>query len=115
MSHTIAHATQEGLAERDGLSARRISDIERGLKLRPLPETVVQLADALGLPSAQWAHLELMGCHKPVGQRGLLRCPRLMLSPAKLFSEKLGRSGGIDCRTLSLKTQTSGRGIRDWL
>src|SRR4051812_20517894 len=41
--------TQEELAERSGISARSVSDFERGLTQRPQRETVRLLADALGL------------------------------------------------------------------
>ncbi len=45
-----AGLTQEELAERSGLSVRGISDLERGVKQRPHPETVRLLATALDLP-----------------------------------------------------------------
>ena len=48
-SRQQAGMTQLDLAERSGLSVRGISDIERGLKQRPHPETVRMLADALNL------------------------------------------------------------------
>ncbi len=44
--------TQEELAERAQLSARAISDLERGLKQSPRPTTVRLLARALGLSEA---------------------------------------------------------------
>jgi tetratricopeptide (TPR) repeat protein/transcriptional regulator with XRE-family HTH domain len=44
-----AGLTQEELAERAGLSARGISDLERGIKAVPRKDTVQLLADALGL------------------------------------------------------------------
>ena len=44
-----AGLTQEELAERAGLSARAVSDIERGVKARPHRETVRLLAAARGL------------------------------------------------------------------
>ncbi len=44
-----AELTQETLAERAALSVRGISDLERGVILRPQRETVRLLADALGL------------------------------------------------------------------
>src|SRR5437764_7141267 len=44
-----ATLTQEELAARAGLSARAISDLERGAKSRPHPSTVRLLAEALGL------------------------------------------------------------------
>ncbi len=46
-----AGLTQELLAERSGLSARAISDLERGLHRAPFRETVHLLSDALGLES----------------------------------------------------------------
>ena len=43
----IADLTQDALAERATISARAISDLERGIKKRPQQETVRLLADAL--------------------------------------------------------------------
>jgi len=48
-----AGLTQEQLAERAGLSARGLSDIERGLKPRPHRDTLTLLADALALGPAE--------------------------------------------------------------
>ena len=44
-----AGLTQEGLAERAGVSTRGVQDLERGLRLAPRAETVRLLADALDL------------------------------------------------------------------
>src|ERR1700674_464884 len=44
-----AGLTQEDLAERASLSARAISDLERGVKQTPRRQTVELLADALRL------------------------------------------------------------------
>ena len=44
-----AGLTQEELAERAGLSARGIADLERGVRTAPYPRTVRQLAEVLGL------------------------------------------------------------------
>ena len=52
-----AGLTQDALAERAGLSVRGISDLERGLKRSPYPDTVARLADALGLSEAERAAL----------------------------------------------------------
>ena len=41
--------SQQQLAERSGLSVRAVSDLERGQRSRPRPETVRMLADALQL------------------------------------------------------------------
>jgi predicted ATPase/DNA-binding XRE family transcriptional regulator len=48
-----ANLTQEALAERAGLSARGISDLERGARTHPYLETVHQLANALGLAGSE--------------------------------------------------------------
>ncbi|MGH2487751.1 MAG: ATP-binding protein, partial [Ktedonobacterales bacterium] len=48
-----ANLTQEELAERSGVSARTISDMERGLMRRARHETVVLLADALELAPSE--------------------------------------------------------------
>jgi transcriptional regulator with XRE-family HTH domain len=45
--------TQEGLAERAGLSRRGIADLERGARLTPHAHTVERLADALDLSDAE--------------------------------------------------------------
>src|SRR5204862_4888292 len=44
-----ARLTQEELAERAGLSARAITDLERGVRRFPYPDTVDRLAQALEL------------------------------------------------------------------
>jgi class 3 adenylate cyclase len=48
-----AGLTQEELAERAGISARSVSDLERGLNQVPHKDTVGRLAAALGVPEAQ--------------------------------------------------------------
>ncbi len=52
-----AGLTQEELAERANLSARAISDLERGLKTKPRRDTVELLAEALELSEADRAAL----------------------------------------------------------
>ncbi len=47
---TTAELTQEELAERAGVSARLISDLERGIVQRPRRDTIRMLADGLRLP-----------------------------------------------------------------
>ena len=48
-----AALSQEELAERAGLSARAISDLERGLRQGPRPESLRLLADALSVSRAE--------------------------------------------------------------
>mgnify|MGYP000188552476 CR=1 FL=1 len=56
--HRVAAAlSQEALANRAGISTRAVSDLERGVKLRPYLATVRLLADALGLDAEQRAAL----------------------------------------------------------
>jgi transcriptional regulator with XRE-family HTH domain len=50
--------TQEELAERASLSARAISDLERGIAHRPQAYTIGRLVDALGLSAADAAQFE---------------------------------------------------------
>lgn len=52
-----ASLTQEELAQKAGLAARGISDLERGARNRPYPHTVRSLADALELPEDERAAL----------------------------------------------------------
>jgi transcriptional regulator with XRE-family HTH domain len=49
----LAGLTQEGLAERAGLSLRGVSDLECGLRRVPYPDTVERLIAALGLGPAE--------------------------------------------------------------
>src|SRR3954466_937445 len=58
-----AGLTQEGLAERAGVSARGVQDLERGVRAAPRPETVRLLAEALGLDAA--AHAGLIAAAHP--------------------------------------------------
>ena len=59
----MAGLSQEALAERASLSARAISDLERGLRTAPRPETVRMLTDALALTGEQ--HAQLLQAARP--------------------------------------------------
>ncbi len=52
-----AGLTQDELASRAGLTARGISDLERGVRKRPYPHTVRSLVEALGLAEEERASL----------------------------------------------------------
>jgi predicted ATPase/transcriptional regulator with XRE-family HTH domain len=54
---TAGGLTQEELAERAGLSARGVQDLERGLRRGPHLDTTRRLVEALGLGQAQRAEL----------------------------------------------------------
>src|SRR6266581_6564005 len=53
--------TQEALAERAGLSLRGVSDLERGLRRVPYPNTVERLSEALRLGAIDRAALQAAG------------------------------------------------------
>jgi predicted ATPase/transcriptional regulator with XRE-family HTH domain len=57
--------TQEELAERASMSARGISDLERGARTRPQRETVLLLANALGLHGDKRADFLAAARHRP--------------------------------------------------
>lgn len=57
--------TQEGLAERAGISARTVSDIERGLRTSVYRHTAGRLAGALGLEDEARAEFEAIAHGRP--------------------------------------------------
>src|SRR5690348_17316927 len=80
-----AGLTQEELAERAGLSARGVSDLERGLRRAPHRATVVRLADGLGLAATERAVLadsarRNAGVQAPVADRARTVPPGLLTS-----------------------------------
>jgi transcriptional regulator with XRE-family HTH domain len=56
--------TQEALAERAGMSARTIADLERGVNRTPRRDTVPLLADALGLAAAERFMVHCRGSYR---------------------------------------------------
>jgi predicted ATPase/transcriptional regulator with XRE-family HTH domain len=64
-----AGLSQEGLAERARLSARGVSDLERGVNRAPQRETVLRLAEALALQGATRAAFEAAARHRSAGPR----------------------------------------------
>ncbi|TDV40144.1 helix-turn-helix domain-containing protein [Actinophytocola oryzae] len=64
-----ASLTQEGLAERSGLSPRSIQNLESGRVSRPRRDSVRLLADALGLVGrtrAEFEHAARLGTPTPI-------------------------------------------------
>jgi len=64
-----ANLTQEGLAERSGLSPRSIQNLESGRVSRPRRDSVRLLADALGLAGqarAEFEHAARLGTPTPI-------------------------------------------------
>src|SRR5579885_2138757 len=78
-----ANLTQEALAERAGISARSISDLERGLSRAPHPDTIAFLAQALGLSGPERATFLAAAHPQPAAAAGSLEPPPLpaVLSP----------------------------------
>jgi transcriptional regulator with XRE-family HTH domain len=72
----VAGLTQEELAEKADLSAKGISDLERGERRRPYPHTVRSLANALELPEEERAPLLTA-----VPERGRGGRPALAVAP----------------------------------
>ena len=74
-----AGLTQEELADKAGLRAKGISDLERGVRKHPYPHTVRSLADALKLSEEERAALLAA-----VPKRGVRLAPpwRRILTPA---------------------------------
>ncbi|HEV2686752.1 MAG TPA: helix-turn-helix domain-containing protein, partial [Actinomycetota bacterium] len=85
-----ASLTQEELAERAEVSARTISDTERGLRTSIYKDTALRIADALGLQAETRAAFE----RAARGRRGIPQptAPPLPLPPTKL----IGREADID-------------------
>ena len=57
---TTAGLTQEGLAERAGISARTVSDLERGLRTVVHYDTAKRIASALGLDDERRRQFEAL-------------------------------------------------------
>jgi predicted ATPase/transcriptional regulator with XRE-family HTH domain len=112
-----AGLTQEDLAARAGLSAKGISDLERGARRRPHPHTVRALAEALGLSEAERA--SLLAAVPKRGETGddVLAAslgPLLPMPPTPLFGRErdLEEVTGFLCRNeVRLLTLTGTGGV----
>ncbi len=77
-----ARLTQEELAERAGISARAVSDLERGLSHAPRPATLALLAEALQLSEPERVAFRMVACgHGETPEAGPTRLSGL---PAEL-------------------------------
>jgi predicted ATPase/DNA-binding XRE family transcriptional regulator len=77
-----AGLTQEELAERSDVSARTISDLERGVRARAYRDTAGRMADALGLEAAARASFEAAARGRGVAEPSR---PRLPAPPSRLI------------------------------
>src|SRR5947199_8337255 len=71
--------SQEELAERAGLSRRGVSDLERGERRLPHPDTVRRLAEALGLDRVERS--ALIASARPAAAMAGLDEPSLLPLP----------------------------------
>jgi predicted ATPase len=78
----LAGLTQEGLAERAGLSLRGLSDLERGQRRAPYPDTVERLIAALGLGPAEQQALNAARRTAPAVSR--MKAPLISVSRAAI-------------------------------
>jgi predicted ATPase/DNA-binding XRE family transcriptional regulator len=86
-----AALTQEELAERAGLTAKGISDLERGARRRPYPHTVRSLADALELAEDERAALFAAVPKRggtAAGEAVEVLAPTLPVPPTPLFGRE---------------------------
>jgi transcriptional regulator with XRE-family HTH domain len=86
-----AGLTQEALAERAGLSAKAVSDLERDPGRSPRLATVTLLADALGAGPEQRAEL-LAAARRPTRRARTARPGRLRASGGRAAGPYRGRS-----------------------
>ena len=91
-----AGLTQEELAERAGISARTVSDIERGLRVTVYPDTARRLSNALEIQPDRRAELEalLRGRPRPHDDR----VPTIPVVPTPL----IGRASELGAITQAL-------------
>jgi class 3 adenylate cyclase/tetratricopeptide (TPR) repeat protein len=88
-----ARLTQEELAERAGLSARAITDLERGVRRSPYPDTVNRLAQALQLGATE--REALLRARRPQNELGVGRDAAPNTDVSRARAQHLGhvRSG----------------------
>lgn len=77
-----ADLTIERLAERSGVSARTISDIERGMSRGPQRRTVIALADALDLADRERA--DFLSAARPGRRAAAIELPPVSVRPFRL-------------------------------
>src|SRR5581483_11110666 len=98
-----AGLSQEALAERAGVSARGISDLERGLNHAPQRETVLRLAGALTLTGAARAVFEEAAQRRHADSRsGAAAPPGLPPALPVPLTALLGRDGELRALTALL-------------
>src|SRR5437016_326716 len=77
--------TQEELAERAGISARTVSDLERGLRSAVHPDTARRLASALRLGDQEAAQFEALARGRVTAREPAARPSALPVPPTRLL------------------------------
>jgi len=89
-----AGLAQEELAERAGVSARAVSDVERGVIQTPRKDTLHLLAEALALGAED--HAALIGLRRPGGAVDVAVAPATaapaLLPPAPAYTPARGHA-----------------------
>lgn len=99
-----AHLTQEGLAERSGLSPRSIQNLESGRVSRPRRDSVRLLADALeltGRARAEFEYAARLGTPTPITEAASHRGTHVTV--ADNLRQLLARSGRDGWRPVDLR------------
>jgi transcriptional regulator with XRE-family HTH domain len=91
-----ANLTQEGLAERSGLSPRSIQNLESGRVSRPRRDSVRLLADALGLAGrarAEFEHAARLGTPIPITEAASHRSVPMTVTVADNLRQLVAQAG----------------------
>ena len=94
-----AGMTQEELAERAGISARTVSDVERGLRNVVHHDTALRLASALGLADEQLRRFDALAHGRELSPLPISQAGHLPPVPTPL----LGRSSEVDAVSAALE------------
>jgi predicted ATPase/DNA-binding XRE family transcriptional regulator len=106
--------TQEELADRAGISARTVSDVERGLRVGVRPDTARRLASALGLGNAERARFGAVARGLSTAARPPARAGAVPVPPTRLlgrFRELADISTHLQDPDVRLLTLTGPGGI----
>jgi predicted ATPase/class 3 adenylate cyclase/transcriptional regulator with XRE-family HTH domain/Tfp pilus assembly protein PilF len=113
--------TQDALADKAGLSLRGVSDLERGLRSAPHPESVRRLANALGLQGHDRAALLRSAGHEPVSLAPVRDTERVTASGVSSETPRgfgsvlreLRMAAGFSQEQLAQRSGLSRRGVAD--
>ncbi|HET6319896.1 MAG TPA: AAA family ATPase, partial [Chloroflexota bacterium] len=105
-----AGLSQEALAERAHMSVRGLSDLERGVRHTPYPDTLARLVEALGLDAAQRERLVAAAGNQPELQSSSPRFPRGGFLGAVPEHPLIGRERALARVLRAIEDASAGRG-----